>query len=402
MNLALSRLVLLASLVCGCASAPPPPPAAARRLAPEEIPSFADKLPRAPLVQAVRASLKYFEGGTAKGTYKLGDAEYTPAALAESLRHFLKVFDETPAPAALDRRLREEFDVFQSTGMSADGRVVFSSYYEPTFPASPVKDATHTFPLFMRPPDLIDVDLGAFQPRWKGERVAGRISGSRLVPYLDREDIDSEQALAGKGLEIAWLEDAFDRLDLHIEGSGILHFPDGRKVRAQFDGTSAQPYRSVGKILVETGAIAQDEVSHERVRQYFRDHPDAARWVIARNPRYTFFKLEPFAQGSGAIGTGGHVLTAGRSIALDDRLFPLGALCFIAFTMPITDEKGALLGLAPESRFVIAQDTGGAITGPGRVDFFAGAGEDAKAIATRLWNDGRLYFLVKKLPPPRR
>lgn len=391
----------------GCAGWPfrkkaPPPPPALRRLSESELPRFFDKMPREPLIQALQASLAYYEKDPPAGTLRLGDVEYKAAAMADSLRYFLKVLQETPDPAALEARLRADFDVFQSTGLDPSGKVVFSAYYEPTFDAALKKDAGHPYPLYQRPKDLVDVELGAFNPKLRGERIAGRLADSRLVPYFTREDIDTDAALAGKGLELAWLDDAFDRLDLHIEGSGILVFPDGRRLRASFDGSNAWPYKSVGKVLLDSGAIPKEQATHEGIRKYLREHPDAARWLIARNPRYTFFKLTPLESSAGAIGTIQQALTPGRSIAVDDALFPLGALAYISLSMPVTDERGSLLALAPESRFVLAQDTGGAIKGPGRVDFFMGSGEEARAIATRLWNEGRLYFLVKKLPPPHR
>lgn len=396
----------LAAWVAGCARAPlrrapaaEASPWAARKLAPDDYPDFADDLPRASLLLALRRSQDYLKTLPEDRLFRFGDTEYSAAALADGLRRFQDVLSRSSDTAALDAAVRAGFDVYESTGLDAAGKVVFSAYYEPVFPASRRRTAEFRYPLYARPRDLVDVDLGDFDARLSGETLAGRLDGDKLVPYFDREAIDDDGALAGKGLELAWLSDAFDRLDLHIEGSGILQFRDGSRARAQFDGSNDLPYRSVGRILVESGAIPKDAASHERVREYFRDHPDASRWVIARDPRYSFFRLEALSDDSGPQGTIEQPLTAGRSIAVDERLFPLGALAFITLPAPLTDAQGRLLALAPTSRFVLAQDTGGAIQGPGRVDLFVGSGDAAKAVATRLWNEGRLYFLLPKLPP---
>jgi membrane-bound lytic murein transglycosylase A len=391
----------------GCALWPfrraaPPIPPAVRHVSPSEIPRFADELPRDSLLAAMQRSLRSLEKNPPSGTFRFAETDYTSAAVADSLRHFAQILADNPDERTLDARIRADFDVFQSTGMDPRGKVIFSAYYEPAFPASKKKEPGYPYPLYRRPSDLIDVQMSQFNPKWRGEHIAGRVSGTKLLPYFSREDIDADQALAGRDLEIAWLADAFDRLDLHIEGSGILEFTDGTRLRARFDGTNELPYRSVGRILLDSGALSKNQATHEGVREYFRTHPDARSWVIARDERYTFFRLDTVEPDSGPMGTLQQPLEAGRSIAVDDRIFPLGALAFITLPIPVTDSQGKLLALAPTSRFVLAQDTGGAIQGPGRVDLFVGSGDAAKAVATRLWNEGRLYFLLRKLPPPRR
>lgn len=400
-------LSLLACALTSCAllprRSPPPAPTAALRLDAAEAPRFEDMLPKQSLIEAARRSLAYLEGPDApKGPFKLGDSSYTTAALADGVRRFIEIVEETQDGASLDERLRAEFDVYRSSGTTPEGSVVFSAYYEPVFPASDKPDPAFPFALYARPDDLLEINLGDFNPKYAGERLAARLKDGRLGPYFNREDIDSDGALKGRGLELAWLGDAFDRLDLHIEGSGLLKFPDGRVKRAQFAATSGHPYRSVGRILIDSGAIAPGAATHEGIREYLRSHPDAARWVIARNPRYTFFRLEDPTASSGPQGTIKQPLVAGRSIALDDKLFPLGAVCYVTLPIPVADASNKYLGSAPTSRFVLAQDTGGAIKGPGRVDLYVGTGVEAKAVATRLWDEGRLYFLMRKLPPPRR
>jgi len=219
------------------------------------------------------------------------------------------------------------------------------------------------------------------------------------VPYFSRKEIDIDKALAGRGLELAWFERRFDIMDLHIEGSARLHFPDGTQYRARFAGTNSLKFRGPVTAMVEMGLISRDEVSHERAKRYLDENKDTEPWLLATNKRYTFFTVEPLKDPeNGPAGTMGRPLVGGRSIAIDRKYVPLGSLAFLKAPLPRIDEKGTLLGVAPHARFALCQDTGGAILGPGRVDYFSGTGDKAKTISTNTWGPGELYVLVMKLP----
>lgn len=209
---------------------------------------------------------------------------------------------------------------------------------------------------------------------------------------------DVRDVLAGKGFEIAWLENQYDRLDLHIQGSGALRLPSGKKVMAKFAATNSLPYKSVGSVILGSGAISRAELSHARMRQYLTEHPEGESWLISQNPRYTFFELVPMPTDGEPIGTMLQPLTTGRSIAVDQKMIPLGAVAYFETPMPHADKNGNLLGIFPTSRLALCQDTGGAILGPGRVDIYAGFGPQAKAQATHQFSEGKLYILLKKLP----
>ena len=190
----------------------------------------------------------------------------------------------------------------------------------------------------------------------------------KFVPYFDRSEIDVRKSLEGKGLEIAWLKSSFDRLNLHIQGSGRLKFEDGSEAMAAFAGTNGLPYKSVGLALAGSGAVSREELDAERLKKYLEEHPEGEAWLISQNPRYTFFSLEPIGPEGEPKGTLGRPLTAGRSIAVDPAFTPLGAASFIQLPMMQADAAGGILGKRETSRLVLAQDTGGAIKGPGRVD----------------------------------
>ena len=210
------------------------------------------------------------------------------------------------------------------------------------------------------------------------------------------------KALEGRGLEIAWPADQFDRLDLHIQGSGLPEFPDGTLRLARFAATNALPYRSVGLALAGSGALKREDLNRERLVGYLHEHPEGESWLLSQNPRYTFFELVGVPPGGEPFGKTDQPLVAGRSIAVDPAFSPLGAAAFIRLPLIQTDASGALLGKAGTSRLVFCQDTGGAIQGPGRVDLYVGHGAQAKSLATQVWDAGELYLLIKKLPPRQR
>ena len=391
-------------------AAPAPAPAAPaaaktplKRLEPGDWPPIADELDAKSLEKAAARTLRYLDGfKSERKSFKIGDMEVGAGLLADTARAVVDAVRAYATPEQLEARLKEGFDLYQSIGSDGEGKVIFSSYYQPTLSASLKQTPKYRFPIYKRPKDLVQADFGAFNPKLKGETALGRVKNGELVPYFDRRDIDVRKALAGKHLEVAWLANQFDRLDLHIEGSGILELPSGKRMLAKYAGTNALPYKSVGLALANSGAVTRAELSHERLRQYLTDHPEGEGWLLAQNPRYTFFELTKLPEDGQPFGTIEQPLTPGRSIAIDPKVIPLGAVAYFRVHMPQANHEGELLGIFPTSRLVMCQDTGGAIQGPGRVDIFMGSGKQAKASAVSQWHEGRLYILLKKLPPRER
>ena len=357
-------------------------PSALVRLNPEDIPLFEDDLDTASLRAAALQSLSYYRSLPQSQLFVLGIDSYTAHDLADSMAAFAALLESLPAPRGWDTAIRQGYAVYQSAGTDPEKTVVFSSYYEPTIAARPAKDPVYQFPFYARPPDLVDVDLGLFDPAYQGARLAGRRAGRALVPYATREDIDSEGALRGKNLEIAWAKDPMEVLDLQIEGSGWLDFGQGRRERIRYDGDNGRRYRSVGQYMIATGRIPAKIFSRAAFLRYMASHPGERQSYLNINERYIFFRIDTSTAAPYAYGNINVPLTPGRSIATDPKCFPKGALAWIS-----TDGV---------SRFVVNQDEGGAIQGPGRVDLFAGHGQDAARFAAHLWNKGKLYFLVKK------
>lgn len=274
-----------------------------------------------------------------------------------------------------------------SDGVNQDA--FFTGYYEPSLRGSRKRGGAYQTPLLMRPKDLIDVDLGGFRDEWKGKRIGGRLAGNRLEPYPDRGAIE-RGALAGRRLELLWVDDPVDAFFLHIQGSGRVVMPDGSVVRVGYGGQNGRSYVAIGKVLIERGELTKDRVSMQSIRQWLVDHPSEAAALLDENPSYVFFrKLE----GPGPLGTQGVPLTPGRSLAVDRQFLALGTPIYLDTLAP-SAQPGA--PDQPLQRLVIAQDTGGAITGPLRGDVFWGPTEEAAEIAGRMKHRGRMWVLVPK------
>ena len=411
-------LVIFASVLAGCATSgrkasitgvcPPCPAVAVSSKAPEavpmtlanppDLPLFTDNDDRKSLLQAAALNMKYFEGlkDNVPG-YAFGDRKITPRELAASTSEFILLLETVADPAELDRKVKEKFDIFQMAGRDSTGTVVFSSYYEPTLEASLKPTEGYKYPVYAKPNDLISINLADFNEKFKGEKLTGRLSKDSLVPYLSREEIDFGGALDGKGLELAWFKNRADVMDLQTEGSGRLQLPDGRIIKAKFAATNSLKFKGWLTAMVEAGVLPREGISAEKGQQYLNEHPDKARPILSMNRRYVFFKLEqPADPEEGPAGTYGFPLTGWRSVAVDNALIPMGTLAFMRVDTPDVDQEGNLLGRKTDSRFVFCQDTGGAIKGPGRVDFYAGNGKKAHTFAFKLWDPGAFYLLVLK------
>jgi len=236
------------------------------------------------------------------------------------------------------------------------------------------------------------IDLGVFRPRFQGERIIARIDGRNLIPYYTRNDIAEGKVLEGRNLEIAWLTDPLDIAILQIQGSGIIRLPNGETVRVGYSASNGQPYRSIGRFMIDRGYIEPDDLSLQRIKSYLKDHPDVKDEVLNYNPSYVFFRLLD----NGPFGNIAVPLTPGRSLALDDRLFPKGALVYIRCQKPIMGKDGNITGWTPFCRFLLNQDTGGVIKGTGRADIFWGSDPYAELAAGHFKHQGELFFLVKK------
>jgi membrane-bound lytic murein transglycosylase A len=355
-------------------------------------PRFHDDMDGESLTLAIKRNLAYLDRLPPETVFHYGPNDFTCKEVRESQEAFLNLLSKRLDGNQLSREIRKNFQIYQATGRVEDGRVLFTGYYEPIYEGSLVLDETFRYPLYRSPNDLIRIDLSLFHEKFKGETIVGRIEGKKILPYYSRHEIEAKKVLEGKGLEVAWLKDPLDVAFLHIQGSGRLRLADGTDLLVNYHASNGRPYRSIGRYMIEKGFIAREEMSMQAIRRYLTGNPEVLEEVLNYNPSYVFFRQVE----NGPLGSLGVLLTPGRSIALDSKVFPRGALGFISSQKPLVNEKGEIIGWTPFSRFVLNQDSGGAIKGAGRADIFWGSGPYAEVAAGHLQHDGDLYILIKE------
>ena len=321
-----------------------------------------------------------------------GPRRVLASELSAQLQALIDALPAAASPEALEGWVRAHFDVLEAAG-GDDGSVLFTGYYEPVLEASLTPSKDYPVPVYSAPKDIIEVSLSAFGDRYPDATLVGRLEGNQVVPYWDRSEIEAGK-LKGRGLELAWLKDPVGLFFLQVQGSGVLELPDGTERRIGYAAQNGRPYTSIGGVLIDRGAIARDEMSMQALKVWLATHPGEQDALLDQDQSYVFFR---FLDGA-ALGSLGRPVTAGRSIATDARLFPPGALAFIQTERPAKGPDGQLQWI-PLHRFVLNQDTGGAIRGAGHVDVFWGRGEDAELAAGLMKQQGRLVFLVPKITP---
>jgi membrane-bound lytic murein transglycosylase A len=271
-----------------------------------------------------------------------------------------------------------------------------TGYYEPIINGSRRQSAVNRYPIFGVPEDLIVVDLAAINPELRNLpelrslRLRGRVEGRRLVPYYSRAEIDARGA-GFAAPAIAWTADPVELFFLQIQGSGQIELGNGERVRIGFADVNGHPFRSLGRYLVERGELALEQASMQSIKAWAAANPRKLQQALNANPSYVFFRELALAPGDGPIGALGVPLSAQYSLAVDRRFVPLGAPVYLATTWPLSSE--------PLERLMAAHDTGGAIRGAVRADFFWGTGADAGALAGRMRQQGRMWLLWPKGEP---
>ncbi len=344
------------------------------------------------LISAIRKNLDYLNRLDPEKPFHYGSQIFTSKQVKESQEAFLSLIEKNVSPEQLNEEIRGNFLVYRATGRVGNKQVLFTGYFEPIYEARLKPDDSFRYPIYKRPDDLIVTDLSLFKREFKGKKIIGRIEGTKLLPYFSRRQIVEDDVLKGQGLEIAWLKDPVDIAFLQIQGSGKLKLRKGDTISVGYSTSNGLAYQSIGRYMLDKEFLTKKEMSMQSIRRYLSEHPAKVKEILNYNPSYIFFRRLK----TGPLGNISVPLTPGRSLALDSKLFPKGALAFISCKKPTINNRGEITGWNEFSRFVVNQDTGGAIKGAGRADIFWGNGPYAEIAAGHLKHDGELYILIKK------
>ncbi len=276
------------------------------------------------------------------------------------------------------------YQVFNPDGTDTG---LVTGYYVPLLKGSRKRSKRFAYPVYGPPDDMLDVDMGDAYPQFKGMRIRGRLDGKRVVPYFNRAEIDAGLATTLKGKELFWVENQVELFFLQIQGSGRIELEDGTQVMVGYADQNGHYYSSIGRKLVDMGELKLEEASMQGIKKWAEENPDRLFVLLGQNPSYVFFRELPDKLSS-PLGAMGVPLTEEYSIAVDKRIIPLGVPVFLATTYPNSPE--------PLNRLMLAQDTGGAIRGAVRADFFWGFGEIAAVRAGSMKQTGRMWVLFPK------
>src|SRR5438094_6086828 len=284
--------------------------------------------------------------------------------------------------AGARRFFETTFTAFALVSTESGDTGLATGYYEPILRGSRTRSELNRFPIFGVPDDLVVVDLAAVAPEVRNLRLRGRVEGKRVVPYYSRAEIES-RGESFRAPVLGWTADAVELFFLQIQGSGQLELENGERIRLGYAEQNGHPYRSLGRYLVERGELKLEEASMQGIKAWAATNPAKLQDALNVNASYVFFRES--ADPRGPLGALGVPLVPQYSLAVDRRFIPLGAPVFLATTYPLSEE--------PLLRLAAAHDTGGAIRGVVRADFFWGTGGEAGSSAGRMRQTARMWLL---------
>lgn len=291
-----------------------------------------------------------------------------------------------PDENTVKRFFKYHFIPHQVFNLDGSDEGLITGYYEPLLRGSRTPSDQYRYPLYAPPDELLIIDLGDVYPELKNLQLRGRLEGRKVVPYYSRAEIESDLP-ALKGRELLWVDDQVELFFLQIQGSGRIALENGEILQVGYADQNGHPYQSIGKMLVERGELPLERASMQGIKRWGQQNPNKLTELLQQNSRFIFFRELPSSL-PGPVGALGVPLTAGRSLAIDPRAVPQGAPVLLSTTWPNTNK--------PLNRLMVAQDTGSAIKGGVRADFFWGFGLEAANQAGKMKQKGKMWVLLPK------
>jgi membrane-bound lytic murein transglycosylase A len=402
-------LLLACVLVSSCARLPLTDPAKSYIPA-DKLPDLRDTHSLEGLQNALQKTLAAYKTSTTiPQEFRFGERVISRTDMRDALE---ALWPELESFERFHSFVVANFDFYEVYGDEEPGQIFSTGYYDVGMKGSRKPVGKLTEPLYKFPPDVVTIDLNAFaermpdvkplqdlliemkslKPAWRG-RLVQEGKTQRVVPYYQRAEIQRQRPLKGKGLELAYV-DPIDAFFVEIQGSGVVEFPDGQKLRVGYDGQNGAPYQPIGKFLWHV--IPKDLMSMQRIRLHLESlDREQQQQIFDKNPSYVFFKE---LKGESLTFSGAEV-TAHRTIASDSYLFPKGTLGFMEIETPVFSDEQALdpSGWEMRPRWVFDQDTGGAIKGGGRTDIYMGLGPEAARLAGPMKRKGKLWYVAPKV-----
>lgn len=397
-----------------------------------ETPALYDDMEFAGLAEALEKNiLRLQEYRAVETELQFGPVRINKEIYISSLAGLLQVLKDDPTGATFLAHLNSNFEFYEVYGQKNWGDVFVTSYYEPILKGSLTRTSQYTQPLYAEPKDLVKIRFTEFArvfPDLKPVQniiieksrdgvLRGRLDDANVLPYYSREEIDTQGVLNGQADVICYL-DPVDAFFLQIQGSGVIEIvktkeraaktkkrvakgkesvvkskdhvvKEGQTIRVGYAAQNGHPYRAVGQFLFDV--IPKEEMTAQKIKDHLRSLSSWERQqILNKNPSYVFMK--PADQS--AVTFFGAEAVAGRTIATDSQYFPKGSLALLIFDKPTVESNP--MPTQRVTRFVLDQDIGGAIRGPGRVDLFWGRGDEAAQFSGVMRNSGRLYYILPK------
>jgi len=292
----------------------------------------------------------------------------------------------SPSNMEVINYLHTYFNLYKAKNEDGSSKGLITGYYQPLLKGSRAKTKKYKIPLYSPPLDLITVELSEIYPELKYKRLRGRVEGNKLIPYLTRKEI-SKKDYPLQGNELLWVENSVESFFLEIQGSGVIKFEDGSTTQVGYADQNGHPYRSLGLALIRQGELKRHKVSMQSIKAWAKKNKRKLQKFLNANPSTVFFRELPRGL-PGPIGALGVPISSERSVAIDRKFIPLGAPIFLTTTKPNSNVS--------LNKLMIAQDTGGAINGGVRADFYWGQGKIAGSRAGSMKQSGEIWVMLPK------